>query len=79
MVQDGASADAAAGRVHAAGVGDDFEMRLVFEKGDEAFQHVEKVGRIARFGVSLSLQRQDRHGEFGQVFQCEIIKIAFFG
>src|SRR5215510_11566693 len=62
--------------IHTAGVGDDLQLWLLLQDWRKAFKHIEKIGRIAGIRIALLLQRENRHGQFGEVFQSQILKFA---
>src|SRR5207302_10851690 len=55
---------------------DYLQTRLTLQDGTEPFEHVEKIGCKTAFRIALFLQGQDRHGQFGQVLQRQIIELA---
>src|SRR5262249_27005143 len=66
-------------RIHSAGIGNNLELWLFLPKRNEPLQDIEKVAGKTPFWVALLLQRENGHREFGQVFECEIIKPAMLG
>src|SRR5262245_51894885 len=76
LVEHGSRPAGAGSWIHAPGVGDDFEARLLPEQRGQTLQHIEEIGSETRLAVALLLQRQDRHGQFGEVFEGQIIEPA---
>src|SRR5438874_10142516 len=62
--------------IHAARVRDDLQIRLFTEDRTEPFQDIEEISREARPWISLFLQREDRHRQFGEIFEREVIEPA---
>ena len=44
--------------------------------GTESSEDIEKIGGVTSLGVALLLQRQDRHGQLGEVLQRQIMELA---
>ncbi|MNN01812.1 hypothetical protein D3C81_1144400 [compost metagenome] len=66
----------AAMRVDAAGIADHADIARD-DLAQQAFhRHRDKVGGIAEFGLAQPCRRQDRHGQFGQVVEHEVIDAA---
>src|SRR5262245_46263182 len=68
-----------AGRVHAAGVGDDLQVRLLDEMRRETFEDVKEVGGESGVGLALLLQCQDGHRQLSEVFEGEIVELTGLG
>ena len=66
-------------RVHAAGIRHDLQFRLGGEVGRQPTEHIEKVGGKARLRIALLLQGEDRHREFGEILEREIVEPAVSG
>ena len=62
----------AGGGIHSAGVGDDADAPLL-QIGEHAGDHVDEVAGVAGIGVARPLLLQDRHGDFGQIVERQII------
>ena len=58
---------------------------MIFSRGwslqdrREPFEDVEEIGGEAGLRVALLLQREDRHGQFGEVFEREVVEPAVLG
>ena len=55
--------------IHASRVGDNLQQRLIPKNGSEPLQDIQEIRGISRLGIVLLLQRQDRHGQLGQVVE----------
>ena len=56
-----------------------FRLGCALQDGSEPFEHVEEIGGEAGLRVALLLQRQDRHGQLGEVFERQVIEPALLG
>ena len=54
--------------IHAAGIGDHFDIALADAPGDAGDER-RKVARVAEVRIGLLLLLQDRHGDFGEVVE----------
>ncbi len=63
-------------RIHAAGVRDNMQLGLLQKHRRETLQNIEKIAGVTSVGIALLLQGKDRHRQFGQVFEGEIIETA---
>src|SRR5262249_33750015 len=60
--------------IHAPGVGDNLEVRLIGQDGSKATEDIDEVGRVPGLRIPGFLDSQDRHGEFSEVFEREIVE-----
>ena len=56
-----------------------FRPGWLAEDGTEPFEDIEEIAGKTRLRIALLLQRQDRHGQFGEIFEREIIEPALLG
>ena len=61
-------------RVHAAGVRHDLQVRLGGKGWGQSAEDVDEIRGEPGLLVPVLEQRQDRHGEFGQVLQGEVVE-----
>ncbi len=66
-------------RVHATGIGDDLQVGLFFQSRCEALQDIQKIGGISRLRIFVFLERKNGHGEFGEVFERQVIEVTLLG
>ncbi len=53
-----------------------FRRGLFCRIGHRAFEHIQKISRVACLRIALLLQRENRHGQFGEVFESQIMQFA---
>ncbi len=83
MTQTGATEHAgrlrcAAGRIHAAGIRHDAQLRLGGQHRRQRREHGEEIGRVAGAGVLLALPGQDRERQLGQVLERQVVDFGRF-
>ena len=61
--------------IDAARVGDHADAAL-YQIRQHARDHVDEIARVAGFGIARALLLQDRHGDFGQIIEREVIERA---
>src|ERR1019366_2892695 len=66
-------------RIHAAGVRDDLQLRLLLQRWRQALQYIEEIARVARIGIALLLPGKDRHRQLSEIFQREVVELPALG
>src|SRR5712692_6420059 len=65
-----------ADRIHPPGVRHDLQRGLITKNRRQAFKNIQKIRGEPGMRVALLLQRQDRHGQLGQIIQRQIVETA---
>ncbi len=55
-----------------------FRLRLGRQDWSKPGEHIQEVAGIAAGRVALLLQRENGHGEFGEILQRQVIELAAF-
>ena len=65
-------------RGHAAGIRDDFQLRLCRQRGNQRFEDGEKIRDETGLRIARALVGQNRQRQFGEVFERQVIELSPF-
>ncbi len=69
----------AAMRIHATRIGDDLEIGLVGQNRCQLFEDGNEIRGITAAVIPGFLHGQDGHGQFREVFKCEVVELSRAG